>query len=79
MFRLIEAAGDLLTILILVDVVASWVPSLGRSELIALVRRITDPVLDQFRRIVPPQALGIDVSPILAIIAIRLVVNLLRR
>jgi uncharacterized protein YggT (Ycf19 family) len=74
--RLIETVANVLTLLILVDVIASWVPSLNRSEPIAMVRRVTDPILAPFRRLIPPQKLGIDVSPIAALIVIRLVVGL---
>lgn len=77
MDRAILALGNLLTILILVDVVASWIPSLGRSELIVMLRRVTDPILQPFRRIVPPESLGIDISPIFAILAIRLLTGFL--
>ncbi|MGD8393956.1 MAG: YggT family protein [Candidatus Eiseniibacteriota bacterium] len=75
--QLIVTIANLLTLLILIDVIASWVPSLNRSELVAMVRRITDPILAPFRRLLPPQSLGIDVSPIGALLVIQLIVRIL--
>jgi YggT family protein len=75
--RLIVTVANVLSLLILIDVIASWVPGLNRSEPVRLVRIITDPVLAPFRRLIPPQALGFDVSPIAAFLAIRLIVSLL--
>ncbi len=69
--RAISTVFDVLTVLILVDVVASWIPALRESELIGQLQRLTDPVLEPFRRLIPPQTLGIDVSPIAAIFALR--------
>ncbi len=76
--RLIVTVADVITILILVDVLASWLPSLNQSEIVGMVRRLTNPILEPFRRLIPPRALGgIDASPIAAILAIRFLVNLI--
>ena len=76
--RVIVTLADVVTILILVDVLASWIPSLNESWLVGMVRRLTNPILEPFRRLIPPRALGgIDVSPIAAILALRFLIGIL--
>jgi YggT family protein len=69
--RLIRGLLDILVLLIIVDVIASWIPPLNRHPLIRELRRITDPVLAPFRAILPPERIGIDVSPLLALLALQ--------
>lgn len=75
---------QILTLLILVEVVLSWAMMLGARGIspyhpwVRTLRRITNPVLEPFRRLVPPYKLqGIDISPILAILVISIVQNIL--
>ena len=74
---MVVTIANVVTVLILVDVISSWVPGWGQSEPVRMVRRVTGPILEPIRRVLPPQSLGIDVSPIAAILAIQLIVNLL--
>jgi YggT family protein len=77
LFRLIRGVIDVLVVLILIDVIASWIPPMNRHPLIRELRRITDPVLSPFRAIISPEKLGIDVSPILAILALQFLARIL--
>jgi YggT family protein len=77
LIRLVDGLIEVLVVLILIDVVASWIPPLDRHSLIRELRRLTDPVLAPFRAIVPPERLGIDVSPILAIVALEILSRLI--
>jgi YggT family protein len=52
--------------LILARIVLSWV-NLGSFEIRALVFRITDPILEPIRRILPPMG-GLDFSPFIVLI-----------
>jgi YggT family protein len=79
LIRVIHGVSSVLYILIIIDVIASWVPALNGSMFIAQLRRVTDPILAPFRLIIPPQLLGIDVSPIAALFAIRFLEQLLTR
>lgn|SRR3989338_5249238 len=54
--------------LILIRVIISWVNPDPFNTLVQLLYRLTDPVLQPFRRILPSMA--IDISPILAFLAI---------
>ena len=77
LIRILDGLIEVLVVLIAVDVIASWIPPLDRHPLIRELRRITGPVLAPFRAIVPTWKLGIDVSPILAILALQLLSRLL--
>lgn len=77
LFRIIGGVIDVVVVLIIVDVIASWIPPLNRHPFIHDLRRVTDPVLRPFRMIVPPERLGIDVSPILAILVLQLLARAL--
>ena len=68
MITLVDRAIELLTFLVLVRVVLSWVPSVDYGHpLISLIVRITDPVLLPVRRLLPPVG-GLDLSPWIAML-----------
>lgn len=82
-FDVAEYAEALLTvyfILILVRVLLSWIPRIPYNPTLRaaldFVHQVTDPYLNLFRRVIPPLGGGgfaLDLSPILAIIALWLV------
>lgn len=57
--------------LIIVEVILSWVNP--QAPIAPTVRALCDPILRPFRRVLPPIA-GIDLSPILAFLALRILV-----
>ena len=60
------------TLVILVSAVVSWIPNLDPYHpLIVAIRRIADVLCDPIRRLVPMDSLGIDLSPILAILLLQ--------
>ncbi|HYM90836.1 MAG TPA: YggT family protein [bacterium] len=76
---LLTRAVQLLTLLVLVRVLLSWVPSVDYGHpLIMLIVRITDPVLQPVRRLLPPMG-GLDLSPVIAIVLLNLAGQLLHR
>jgi YggT family protein len=66
------------TLVLLVRVLLSWFPNLDWSNpLLSTVSSITDPYLNAFRGLIPP--LGVlDLSAILAFLALQLVQSLLQ-
>ena len=85
-FNIFNILGDLmglLLLLIMVSVVISWAIVLGARGVspyhpwVRTLNRITDPVLNPFRMLVPPSKLnGLDISPFLAYLAIQLIQSL---
>ena len=66
------------TLVLLVRVLLSWFPNLDWSNpLISTVSSITDPYLNAFRGLIPPLG-GLDLSAILAFLALQLVQSLLQ-
>lgn len=57
---------------ILIRVFVSWVPSAMSSPLYPLLCKLTDPLLNLFKRVIPSIG-GIDFSPLFALIALQLV------
>jgi YggT family protein len=76
---LVSDALQLLTLLIIVRAVLSWIPSVDYGHpLIGAIMRVTDPVLLPLRRVIPPLG-GLDLSPIVAILLVQLAGQLLIR
>jgi YggT family protein len=83
---LVAQALQILMYLILIDVLISWASMLGARSVspyhpwVRTLRRVTSPVMEPFRRIAPPHKMGgIDISPMLAIVAIQIVQGILVR
>ncbi|MCH9697866.1 MAG: YggT family protein [Gammaproteobacteria bacterium] len=67
--ELIDLVLNTFVILIIVQAVLSWINPGVYNPAIALVHSITNPVLSLGRRVLPPIS-GIDLSPILVVIAL---------
>jgi YggT family protein len=68
---------DLYTLFLIVRILLTWFPSVNFYDPpLSWLAQITDPFLNLFRSIIPPLG-GIDVSPILAFLALGLVKQLL--
>lgn len=64
-------------LLLFIRVLLTWIPSINwMNQPFAALSQITDPYLNLFRSIIPPIG-GLDLSPILAFIALRVVAELL--
>ena len=79
---LINFLFEILSILILVDVRGSWILA-SRTKLpdviytiLALVHRITAPIMEPIRRVIPPLG-GLDMSPIIALVGLQVIQRLL--
>lgn len=57
--------------LIIIYILMSWVPNARESGFGYMLGRIVEPYLEPFRKIIPPLGM-LDISPIVAIIALRL-------
>ncbi len=70
-FLLIGWLLTLLTLVILIRVIISWVPHINAgSPFIRVVKAIADPVLTPFRGVLPTLGGMLDLSPVLAIVVL---------
>lgn len=64
------------TILIFVRILMSWIPRMPYNQALNVVVRfvedVTDPYLEIFRRFIPPLGM-VDISPIVALLVLRIV------
>ncbi|TKX47447.1 YggT family protein, partial [Halorubrum sp. ASP121] len=63
-------------VLIIVNVILSWVGQGFRHPIVPLIYQLTEPVLAPIRRVLPPLG-GFDLSPLVAIIVIQFLIILL--
>lgn len=75
-FRLIRMLLVMYMVLIIAEVILSWVGGGMRHPIIPLIYQLTRPVLAPIRRMVPSIA-GLDLSPLIAIIAIQFLMILI--
>ena len=76
---LAELLGLLLNVFlfaILIQVIVSWINPGAYNPAVSLLYSLTEPVLRPFRRLIPPLS-GLDLSPLVALIAIQLTKMLL--
>lgn len=77
----INSALDLLQLIIIADVIMSYIPSLPRhNPIVVLVHTVAGWVLDPIRKIIRPIRMGnayMDISPIVAILAIQFLQKIL--
>ena len=79
---ILVSVTNLYTFLVFVYCIFSWfpIPREGiMADINAFLGKVCDPFLDIFRKIVPSIGGAVDISPIIAIIALQLVVGFLAR
>ena len=73
--KLAVAVLEVYTWLIIIRVIMSWVNPRPRNELLLMVIRVTEPLLGFLRSLIPLR--GIDLSPILAWLLLKLLMRLI--
>ena len=63
-----------LTLIIVLRALVSWFPINPRNPLVAILHRITEPILAPLRRIVPRIGM-IDITPVIAIVLLLVIGN----
>lgn len=66
--------GQIYQWIILIYVLMSWLPSVRESFIGEVLGKICEPYLSIFRRFIPPIGGMLDISPIVALIALRFIV-----
>jgi len=78
LFPVLARTLEIYSLILLVRVLLSWFPNLdwGSNPVLSTVSSITDPYLNAFRGLIPPIG-GLDLSAILAFLALQLGQSLL--
>ena len=77
LFQVLSQTLQIYSLVLIVRVLLSWFPNLDWSNpVLSTVSSITDPYLNAFRGLIPPLG-GIDLSAILAFVALNLLQQLL--
>lgn len=66
---------QILTWMVFVRVILSWIPHNPHSPFIRPVYEVTEPILSPFRRLMPRSGFPLDLSPFLALIVLRMLQN----
>ncbi|MFC3768727.1 YggT family protein [Paenibacillus sp. GCM10012303] len=66
--------GTVYTYLIIAYILLSWLPNARDSFIGEILGKLVEPYLTPFRRFIPPIGGMIDISPIVALIALRFVI-----
>jgi YggT family protein len=65
---------DVYSWVIIAAALMSWVSPDPRNPIVMFLRRVTEPVLEPVRRLLPPwKTWGLDLSPIIVLIAIHFI------
>ena len=83
-FWILADVLQIVFLLIIVEVIVSWGVMFGSispsKPWVRTLRKVTDPLLEPFRKLAPPHKLrGIDISPLIAIILIQILQGILFR
>ncbi|MFK7693357.1 YggT family protein [Paenibacillus sp. HJGM_3] len=70
----IRQVGTIYQYLVIAYVLLSWLPSARESFIGEILGKLVEPYLTPFRRIIPPIAGMIDISPIVALLALQFVI-----
>jgi len=71
--RLIEYLFKIYELIILARVFISWVHVDNDNRIVQWIYRLTEPVLAPFRKIFPMERIGLDFSPLLALVVLEIV------
>lgn len=68
--RVLDAVLSVYMVIIFIRALISWVSPDPHNPIVQFLQRATEPVLRPLRKLAPPWKLGIDLSPLIAILII---------
>ena len=77
-FDMLGTAIQLYTFVLLARILITWIPNLDPlNPVVQLLYRVTDPVLEPARRLIPPIGM-VDISPIVVFFGLQILSSILR-
>lgn len=73
MYRIIDGLFEIYNVLIIIYILLSWFPNARASQVGEYLGKIVEPYLSIFRRFIPPIGGMLDISPIVALIALKFI------
>lgn len=77
LLRFVDWLLDIYTWVIIASAVVTWVNPDPRNPIVRFLRGVTEPVFSRIRRLIPTNFGGLDISPLLLILAIYFVQRVL--
>lgn len=77
LIQLIDIIFQVLYYAIIIRVILSWFVKDSYNQVYQFLCQFTDPILRPFQNLIPSYRLGIDLSPILAFLALKIIRQLL--
>jgi YggT family protein len=71
--QIIEIIFTIYIWMIVIRAILSWVPTSSRIPMAGLVYRLTDPLLNKVRELLPLPRMAVDLSPVIAILVLTLI------
>jgi YggT family protein len=79
LIAIVKTLFSVYTLMLLIKVLSSWFPQYRNHPFLRFVSQFTDPYLNFFRKFIPPLGGTIDLSPLVAFIALQIVETFLLR
>lgn len=79
LIAIVKTLFSVYTLMLLIKVLSSWFPQFRNHSFLRFISQFTDPYLNFFRKFIPPIGGTIDLSPLVAFIALQIVETFLLR
>jgi YggT family protein len=79
MYEFITTVFRIYEVIVIIRVLFSWIRVDNSHPVVQWIYRLTEPLLEPIRRILPTGNIGIDFSPFILLLALALVRNMLLR
>jgi YggT family protein len=77
MYQIIDMIFTFFYLVLIARTLLSWIPHNPYHPIVTFIYTATDPILKPFQNIIPPIGGTLDISPILAFIALELIKKLI--
>ncbi len=68
--RVLDVVLNIYMWIIIIRALISWVNPDPYNQIVQILTKVTEPVLRPIRKMVPPHKLGVDLSPLIAVLAV---------